>query len=382
MEQQKPLRTAVIGTGAISDIYIQNMIKRFSIIDVVGCSSRNEKTAEEKAKKYNIKYLKQEEIWKDPTIEMVVNLTPPEAHGKIIRSALSNGKHVFTEKVITVTFEEAKELVSLARENNLYLGSAPDTFLGSAVQTARDIIESGMIGDVTSVLISMSRDMEFLAELLPFLNGPGAGIGFDLGIYYITAVVSIIGPVKEVCGMRMTYNKERKLKEITKPGFRDTFTLINENQMGGTLVFENGAMGSIHINGDTIFPEQPMIKFYGTDGILMLPDPNAYGGEIRLLRKGASEAVIIPALHGFDEDVRGIGPAEMAWAIRKGRESRVGAELGLHCLEILYGISQSSETKKFYTLTTTYKKMSPLPKGFMKMGNENFMRSEEGALVW
>jgi Oxidoreductase family, NAD-binding Rossmann fold len=179
----QPVKTAIVGCGAISDAYLTTMINKFTILDVVGCCDRNSEKAQATAQKYGIKVLSMEEILADTSIEIVVNLTTPAVHYPVSKQLLEAGKHVYTEKVLSVELEHAAELVKISDQKKLYLGAAPDTFLGSAIQTARYVVESGMIGDVTSCYCAFTRDGDILNRAFPFTAKPGGGIGFDVGIY-------------------------------------------------------------------------------------------------------------------------------------------------------------------------------------------------------
>lgn len=174
------VKTAVVGCGAISDVYLQNLKNCFKIIDLVGCCDLDGARCAAKAEKYAIRALNMQEILSDDSIELVVNLTAPQAHYPLIRQLLEGGKHVYTEKVLAVEFEQAKQLVALAEEKQLYLGAAPDTFLGAAVQKARLAVENGLIGRVTSCVAQTAKDYRMLSQRIPFVTEPGGGIGFDL----------------------------------------------------------------------------------------------------------------------------------------------------------------------------------------------------------
>jgi len=185
----QPVKTAIVGCGMISEAYLRTMTQKFKILKVVGCCDLDEAKAKAKAQEYGIQALTMAEMLEDPSIELVVNLTTPAAHYPVIKQLLEGGKHVYTEKVLTVELEHAAELVKIADEKDLYLGAAPDTFLGSALQTARYVVDSGMLGDITSCYCAMTRDSNILNRAFPFTAKPGGGIGFDVGIYYITALL-------------------------------------------------------------------------------------------------------------------------------------------------------------------------------------------------
>lgn len=316
------VKTAVVGCGAISGIYFENMVNMFHILEVAACCDLNQDLEKATADKYKLKRMTLEEIIQDKSIELVINLTTPAAHFTIIKALLTGGKHVYTEKVLAVNLSEAKELVELASEKHLYLGAAPDTFLGEAVQTARFVVDSGMIGTVTSCYAALNRDCNVLAERFPYTALQGGGIGIDVGIYYITALLSILGSVTEVSGVSKTREPKRCHYFVSKNDFEKELLLESENIMAGTIEFESGVIGSLHFNANCIQNEQPQIVLYGTEGILYLPDPNKFGGNVKILVKGQTEPFIVPPLYAYGDNCRGLGAAEMAQNILKLRQGR------------------------------------------------------------
>ncbi|MBT2291532.1 Gfo/Idh/MocA family oxidoreductase [Paenibacillus albidus] len=368
------IRVAVLGCGAISGAYLSSMINRFQILEIAGCCDRNTERAQETAEKYNIQALSIEEIIADDSIEIVVNLTPPTAHYSVIKQLLEAGKHVYSEKVLAVELEEAAELVRIANDKNLYLGVAPDTFLGASIQTARYVVESGMIGQITSFHCSLNRDGSIMAEHSPFTIKPGAGIGFDVGIYFLTAMLSILGPVKEVSGITKTLNKNRKHIFVEK--LDEPYEIECENLMAATLNFECGTVGSVLFDSNSIFltPEKPTIVLFGTQGIMYMSDPNLFGGEVKVILKGNSEPVVVQQSHAFTGESRGLGVAEMAWSMKKGRVNRANKEMAYHALEILNGIVQSGETKQHVAIKSTFIKTPPLPRGYL---DKSYLYSQE-----
>jgi predicted dehydrogenase len=360
----QPVKTAVIGSGTISDAYLNTMINKFKILDVVGCCDRNPEKAQGKAQKYGIKALTMEEILVDDSIEIVVNLTTPTAHYPVIKQLLEAGKHVYTEKVLAVELEHAAELVEIADQKNLYLGAAPDTFLGSAIQTARYVVDSGMIGEVTSCYCSFTRDSDILNRAFPFTAKPGGGIGFDVGIYSITALLSILGPVREVSGVIQTRKPERP--DYSLEHFGESFQVECENLMVGILQFEYGTVGNILFDSNSIFilPEKPSLVLFGTMGIMYMADPNGFGGEVKVILKGNDEPFVMQQSHAFSDECRGLGVAEMAWAMRMGRKNRASKEMAYHALDVLHGIVKSSEMKSSQVIQSTFVKTPPIPRGY------------------
>lgn len=360
----KPVRTAVVGCGAISDAYLSTMINRFKILEVVGCCDRTPEKARTQAQKYGLKVLSIEEILADDSIELVVNLTTPVAHYAVIKQLLEGGKHVYTEKVLAVELAQAAELVKIANERSLYLGAAPDTFLGSAIQTARYVVDSGMLGEITSCYCALTRDGDLLNRAFPFTTKPGGGIGFDVGIYFITALLSILGPVKEVSGIVRTRNPEHP--DFTLEHFGESYAIECENLMAGTLQFECGTVGTMVFDSNSIFilPEKPHLVLCGTLGIMYMADPNSFGGDVKVILKGNNEPFVMPSSHAFSEVCRGIGVADMAWSLRQGRANRASKEMAYHALEVLHGIVKSSATRSNQVLHSTFDKTPPIPRGY------------------
>lgn len=360
----QPVKTAVVGCGMISDAYLTTMINKFKILDVVGCCDRNPEKAKAMAQKCGIKVLTLEEILVDDSIEIVVNLTTPMAHYAVIKQLLEAGKNVYTEKVLSVELEHAAELLKIADQKNLYLGAAPDTFLGSAIQTARYVVDSGMIGDITSCSCTLNRDGEILNRAFPFTAKPGGGIGFDVGIYSITALLSILGPVKEVSGVVQTRKPERP--DYSLEHFGEPFQVESENLMAGILQFERGTVGNILFDSNSIFmlPEKPGMVLFGTMGVMYMADPNRFGGDVRVITKGNNEPFIMQQSHAFSDESRGLGVADMAWSLRMGRKNRASKEMAYHALEVLNGIVKSGETKSNQVMKSTFEKMPPIPRGY------------------
>lgn len=375
----QPVKTVIVGCGMISDAYLSTMMQKFKILDVVGCCDKDAQRAEEKAQKYGIKALRMEEILTDASIEIAVNLTTPTAHYAVIKQLLEAGKHVYTEKVLTVELEHAAELVKIADQKGLYLGAAPDTFLGSAIQTARYVVDSGMIGEITSCYCALTRDSDLFSQAFPFTTKPGGGIGFDVGIYPITALLSILGAVREVSGVVRTRRAERQA--TSREHFGEAFQVECENLMTGILQFECGTVGNILFDANSIFtiPEKPSLVLFGSMGAMYMADPNNFGGEVCVLLKGNNEPFIMQQSHAFSAECRGLGVAEMAWSMRRGRKNRANKEMAYHALEVLWGMVKSSETKSTQRMQSSFEKMPPIPRGYS--GQTYFEFVEEAGIA-
>lgn len=371
MAEMRPVRLAVVGCGVISDIYLDNLRDRFSICKVAGCCDLNAAAARRMADKYGIPVLTMEQILADDTIEMVVNLTPPAAHYTVVRQALLGGKHVYTEKSLATTFAQARELHALAQERGLRLGVAPDTFLGAAGQTARFAVDAGLIGEVTGCVATLNRDGGWMAEKYPYTAKEGGGIGMDVGIYYVTMLLSLLGPVREVCGFWDVRGPERRHYSLARADAGESYTLESENLVSACMLLASGAQGTLHFNANCTQNEQPQVILYGTEGILYLPDPNGFGGDVRIALKGQREAITLPPTHGFADNSRGLGVADMAWAIRHGRPHRAAAGMAVHAVELLRGIEQSAKDRRYYAMKTAFERPMPMQRGYLDSSYSN-----------
>ena len=239
----KPVKTAVIGCGAISDIYLTNMTGRYATLDVVACCASLRENAEKKAAQYGIRAASTEEILADPEVELIVVLTPAPSHYELVKKALLAGKHVYTEKPIATELFKAQELLALATERGLLLGAAPETFMGSAVQTTRKALNEGLIGELTSFHVVANRDLTVLASFAKFLRQPGGGICYDYGVYYLTALVSLLGPVESVFAKVGNHSRVRRNMIPDSPEFGQEYIYDNEAQVNAILTTKSGVTG-------------------------------------------------------------------------------------------------------------------------------------------
>ena len=373
------VKTAIIGCGSISTIYMESFTSgKFSIVELVACSDMDEARMRQSAERFGIRALSLEEIFADESIEMVINLTTPAAHYPVSKRALLAGKHVFSEKMIAVELSEGEELVALANEKGLYLGVAPDTFLGASVQTAKYIVEKGLIGTPVSCRASVSRNYGIYGEFLPHLYKKGAGIGFDMGGYYLTALAAILGPLKSVSAYTAISGKQRVNTRVGAPMFEQRYELEVPNVLTAAMQYASGVLGTLHMNADSILDERTNLGIYGTDGILLMGDPNQFGASV-YLQKTNAQPVLFPFTHGFAENSRGLGAAEMAWSIRAGRGQRASKEMAFHVFETMHGIMQSAETGTAHVMRSTFAAPAALPEGYI--GDGGWTRIEESALI-
>ena len=349
----------VVGAGIISDIYLKNMTGKFDALRVKSVSARHPEKAREKAARYGVVACSVDDMLADPEIDMIVNLTPVGSHEEITRKALEAGKHVYTEKTIAGSFKSARALCRLADRKGLLLGSAPDTFLGSSLQSARRALDQGMLGEITGFTATVNRNNDVLLSLFPIGRAPGAGICLDFGVYYITALVSLLGPVSDTAAfVRAPYQRHRNIIPDS-PEYGQWFDSPNESEVSAILRMKSGITGCLHLNGDSNTKEQANFVILGTKGMLYLTDPNAFGGTVRFLPNildfNAPDAFEeLPPGNRFSENERGLGAAEMADAILHGDPHfRTSKELSLHVLEVLEGMLDSGSDHSFHPMTTS-----------------------------
>lgn len=356
------MKVGVVGCGSISDIYLKNMIGVFDNLEVVACCAAHLENAQKKARQYGIRGCTYEEILADPEIDMVVILTPAPTHYGLIKQGLEAGKHVYSEKTMTVDLAQARELAALADEKGLYLGAAPDTFLGAALQRARQIVDSGCIGEVTSFQICANRNLDWLTSHFRFLRMEGGGICYDYGVYYLTALVSLLGPVAEVSAIVENRKPVRVDQNADSPDFGKEFRYDNEGQVTALVRLENGVSGTFTLNGESLLADMAVFSIYGTEGVLKLTDPNGFGGELKLVKFenwNFSEETVENYLPHSDNS-RGLGPAEMAAAIREGRPNRASKEMAVHVLDTICAMMESARNKRFVPVESTCSRPAPL----------------------
>jgi predicted dehydrogenase len=361
----------------ISETYVRSL-QRFSVIEVVACCDLNEERVNRIATMFGLAKLSFEEIIDSKEIGMIINLTNPRAHYALNKRALLAGKHVYSEKVIAIELEEGRELCQIAKEKGLRLGVAPDTFLGGSIQTARYLVDMGMIGEVTSVAFSMNRDYNITEDILPHLTERGGGVGFDVGCYYLTAAVCILGPVKKFMSIAIVNRPNRINNRVGDVNFLKSIPVQSEGILTGALEFMSGVLGSFHMTSENIIDEKPFFTIFGTKGYVTIGDPNTFHAPIQL-KKMLGNIIEFPFTHGYTEEARGIGVAEMAWAIQGNRPHRASMEMAFHVFEIVHGMLLSSEEEKAYYLESNCLRPAALPQGYMEVGE--WGPTQERALV-
>ena len=335
----KKVKLGIVGCGNISSIYMENC-KTFEHLDLIACADLDVGRAQAQAEKYNIpKAYSVDELLNDPEIELVINLTIPKAHAAVSIQALEAGKHVYCEKPLAVTTEEGKKILETATAKGLLVGSAPDTFLGAGIQTAIHLIEDGAIGTpIGASAFMMSRGHEHWHPDPGFYYDVGGGPMFDMGPYYLTALIGLLGPIKRISGSARISYPERTISSQPKAG--ETIQVQCPTHISGVIDFESGAIGTITTSfdifgGSTI----PPLEIYGSEGTLLVPDPNHFGGPVMLRKKGQEDFVEMPLSHGYIQNSRGLGVADMVEAILTGGVHRANGKLAYHVLRALPWLS-------------------------------------------
>ena len=378
--KKETLCAGVVGAGAISDIYLKNMTGRYENLRVKSICAGHIESAQKKAALYGLQAVTMEEMLEDPEIDLVVNLTPAHAHYKIIKAALEHGKHVYTEKTMTDDLKKSEELVRLAKEKGLCLGSAPDTFLGASFQTAREVIDDGLLGEINSFVISGNRNNDILLSAFGFLREPGGGIVCDYGVYYMTVLAGLLGPVARVGGIVRAPYKTHVNIIPGNPLFGQVMDTPNESEVSAIIKMQSGVVGTFHINADSAMADEAYFLIYGTKGILSLPDPNQFGREVTFLPQPPvlwerGEPVVLTNFSNRIDNLRGIGPSDLADAVLNDRPVRPSKEMAYHVHEVLTAILQGGEKGAFVDIQSSFERPEPLPlsnPGITKMAHLAF----------
>lgn len=359
------VKIGVIGCGVISQIYLKNCTSMFDhIVEVKAVADLVPELAQKRADEFNIPHVYTvDELLADPEIEIVLNLTAPAAHAPLNVKALNAGKHVYTEKPFALSREEADEVLQLAEAKGLLVGCAPDTFMGAGIQTCRKLIDDGWIGTpyaASAVIIMGNASGGMHPNFQNFLKLGGDPI-MDMGPYYLTALVNLLGPVSRVTGSAQQVNKELTIANPKSPAFGKTVPVEAPTNVSAVLDFAGGAVATLQACKEA-FGYSPRLEVYGTDGILYVPDPNFFGGTVSL-KTPNGEVKEVPHSHPYAEEGRGMGVADMAYAIQSGRPNRASGRLARHILDISLSIFEASEQGRHAALQSTVDRPSALPLG-------------------
>ncbi|MCA1595304.1 MAG: Gfo/Idh/MocA family oxidoreductase [Chloroflexi bacterium] len=350
----------VIGCGSISGAYL-GVGKTFPTLEVTACADLDAARAKARAEEFNVRRVcTVEELLASPEIDIIVNLTIPKAHAEIAVASLEAGKHAYSEKPFAVTREEGTKILHAGKASGRRVGCAPDTFLGGGIQTCRKLIDDGWIGEPIGASAFMTcHGHESWHPDPDFYYQPGGGPMFDMGPYYLTALVNLIGPVRRVTASARATFPERRITSQNKYG--QVIKVTVPTHVAGVMDFANGAVGTILTSFDVWAANLPRIEIYGTEGSLACPDPNGFGGPVRVRRPGAGEWSEIPLSR--PDAHRGIGVADMAAGIQLGRPHRASGELAFHVLDIMEAFHDASASGRHVELTSSCERPAPLPTG-------------------
>jgi predicted dehydrogenase len=353
-------RIGIVGVGAISGIYLKNLtgvfgqrVKVSAVTDLI----------HERAAKANVDYgiphiLKTEDLINSPDVDIVLNITQPQNHYGVALAAVKAGKHVYDEKPLCAKREEAREVMEVAAKNKVRVGGAPDTFLGAGIQTCRKLIDDGWIGrPLAATAFMVGHGHETWHPDPEFYYKTGGGPLFDMGPYYLTALVNLLGPITRVCGSTQKGFETRTI--TSQPHYGEVITVDVPTHIAGVLDFASGAVGTMIMSFDVYSHTLPFIEIYGSEGSLRVPDPNCFGGPV-YVRRGFTETWSeIPLLKDFSENSRGIGITDMAEAITENRSHRASGELAYHVLDVMHGVHDASATGSYYNVKSTCSRPEP-----------------------
>ena len=358
----------IVGCGMISQAYF-NAAKRFRNIEIKACCDTFPERAAAKAEEFNCRAVSYGELLNDPEVEIVLNLTPPAEHCRVLTDALNAGKHAYTEKPFGIDDGEVNAVCALAKEKNLRLGCAPDTFLGGGLQTARKALDDCWIGNVLSgTAIVQGRGPEKWGHA-PFFYDKGAGPMLDLGPYYVTALVALLGPAKSVTAVTARGSDFRTFGDTVAPQYQDKYRPFDrypvrvDTHQAGVIEFECGAVITMIASFDVYRHTHSPIELYGDQGSMLIPDPNTFGGEVKIFRPGMADFENLPLPFIYQENSRSIGIADMAKAIADNRPHRASAELARHVIEIMFAFEHSGAEGRKIPIASRCNRPAPLPLG-------------------
>jgi len=385
----RALRIGVIGLGDICHAYLSNLQKFPEEVELYACACRTPAKAEAKKEQYGFKkaYATGDELLADPEVDLVLNLTTPAAHYSYNIAALRAGKHVYTEKPLAATFAEGQEIMALAKEKGLYVGCAPDTFMGARLQTFRRLMDEGVTGEIVAGTANcISHGWEWYHPSPAFFYQKGAGPVLDIGPYYMTALLSLLGPVETVTAMGIRPQEERMIYSEPMKGQMLQVDPEIQTSLMAVLKFRSGAVVNYNMVWDAWDSVMPRMELYGTKATLVMADedpnggPNIFGGDTLVKTRETYRWKNMPR-HEGDEDIpweiaevrhdydatsyvtnnRGIGLVDMVRAIAEGRPGRASGDMALHSLEVGEAILVAAREERFVSIHTTFVRPDPMP---------------------
>lgn len=355
----QPVRIGIIGCGTISGVYCKN-IRQFPFLELVGCADAVPERASARAAEFEIpRVYSTSELLDDPDIELVVNLTIPEAHAEISLAAVERGKSVYSEKPLATRREAGRQLLRAAQARGVLLGCAPDTFLGAGLQTCRKLLDDGWIGEPVAAHAALqSHGPEHWHPDPFFIYQPGAGPLLDMGPYYLTSLITLLGPIQRIAGFtRKTF--AQRLVSSPRASYR-TIEVNTPTYVAGLLEFAGGVPATFIASFDIWGSAQPPLEVHGTLGSLRLPDPNTFGGPIWLQRAGEREWSQIPLAYHHPVNDRSLGVADLALALRQGRQQRADGAMAYHVLDVMQSFAESFQQGRYLEVDSTCGRPTPL----------------------
>ena len=381
----KVFKVGLIGCGHIAETYFRAH-KYFNNFRIIKCADILDSASKKCASKYGIESLSVKKLLKDKEIEIILNLTIPKAHYEVAKKALLHNKHVYSEKPMAINLNQGKELVKLAKKRKLFIGNAPDTFLGGGNQKSKEIIEKNLIGKINlgNAIFAFPGVQSYHPNPEPWFAQKEGGPVIDMGPYYLTALVNLLGPAKEVSGSMMRGVKKRIIGIGPKKGKK--FKVNCPTTYLSTIVFKNKTIIRLTLSFDVIAHQRNHIEFYGKKGSMIVPDPNMFGGSVYVCKKLGqpwkeykSDKMKLGKINirskslranesSINANYRGAGLSEMAYCIENKKKHRCNGELSLHVLDIIQSTMKASRTGKKQRITTTCK----IPKRFTEKKLEKY----------
>jgi predicted dehydrogenase len=363
MASKETLGVGLIGCGNICGAYFKGCAM-FHSVEIVACADINMEAAKKAAEEHGVRAVTVDELLAMDEVDIVINLTIPGVHAEVSLKVLEAGKHLHSEKPLAVSLEDGKRVIDTAAAKGLRVGCAPDTFLGAGYQTCRKLIDDGWIGrPLSGSAFMLARGPEGWHPNPAFFYQVGGGPMFDIGPYYMTALVHLLGPVKQVSAVTTKGFETRTA--TCKEHFGEELPVDVPTHYSGTLVFANGSVVTVGISFDVHRHGHQPIEIYGADGSLQAPDPNMFGGPVRVFRPGNEDWQEVAFSHGYSDNSRGIGVADMAQGILSGRPHRCNGDLAYHVLEIMHAYEKSSTEGKMVEIESTCEQPAALPLGML-----------------
>ncbi len=357
----QPLNVGVIGVGHISRQYFTNF-PNLPGLNLVAVADLNEARAAEVAAEQGVEALSVDALLADPRIDAVLNLTIPAAHAAIGMRALDAGKHVFIEKPLALDPAEAAPMLELANVRGLRVGSAPDTVLGTGIQTARQVLDSGTIGDAVAASVQWSSPGHELWHPAPaFYYQPGGGPLFDMAPYYLTSLITLFGPVVRVSGVATRSARERSV--ATGPLAGASIPVDVDTHVSAVLEHADGVTSTVTVSFEVWASRAPLFEVYGSAGSIAVADPNRFSDPVEVWTTQTREWREVPVSAGYADAGRGFGLADMARAIETGRPHRASGELAFHVLEIMDAALRAGHEHRVIEVESTVTRPEPVPLG-------------------